>query len=94
MAGPKPMRTEFGIRQRLESCVGFMSLAFVINWRLILLTFTVNICFLLTPSLCSWSRLWEKIVSLGLYQLEEPEKIVTCQLVRCEEFYLQQFYFG
>ena len=21
MAGPKPMRTEFGIRQRLESCV-------------------------------------------------------------------------
>ena len=23
MAGPKPMRTEFGIRQRLESCVRF-----------------------------------------------------------------------
>ena len=77
MAGPKPMRTEFGIRQRLESCVGFMSLAFVINWRLILLTFTVNICFLLTPSLCSWSHLLEKIVSMGLYQLEGPEKIVA-----------------
>ena len=24
MAGPKPMRTEFGIRQRLESCEGFL----------------------------------------------------------------------
>ena len=25
MAGPKPMRTEFGIRQRLESCVALSS---------------------------------------------------------------------
>ena len=68
MAGPKPMRTEFGIHQRLESCEPFLNLKRVIGNYLLTVhyspSFAENIVFAL------FSLFWRYVLYLYFSSLK------------------------